>query len=167
MVEPTPFQKANFVQVIQRYSSLMIRIGDGPGQFAHIPKRSAIAEAQAAGEVLWEMKKTAARDAWQRDRTQPCTHRRDRHGRAMRRSRAMPLQLEDLAPLDVSRRSICPPASRARQMLPLHVIDEDPAQPRVEFDEESLQSSRRLSRSAASSSRSRCGRTLQSQVAGC
>jgi chromosome partitioning protein len=64
LVEPTPFQKANFVQVIERYASLMIRIGEGPGQFANIPKRSAIAEAQAAGEVLWEMKKTAARDAW-------------------------------------------------------------------------------------------------------
>ena len=64
LVEPTPFQKANFVQVIERYASLMIRIGDGPGQFANIPKRSAIAEAQASGEVLWEMKKTAARDAW-------------------------------------------------------------------------------------------------------
>ncbi|MCW5656730.1 MAG: ParA family protein [Burkholderiaceae bacterium] len=64
LVEPTPFQKENFVQVIERYGSLMIRIGDGAGQFARIPKRSAIAEAQAAGEVLWEMKKTAARDAW-------------------------------------------------------------------------------------------------------
>lgn len=42
----------------------MIRIGSGPGDLASIPKRSAIAEAQASGEVLWEMKKTAARDAW-------------------------------------------------------------------------------------------------------
>lgn len=64
MVEPTPFQKANFVQVIQQYHSLMIRIGEGPGAFAAIPRRSCIAEAQAAGELLWEMKKTAARDAW-------------------------------------------------------------------------------------------------------
>ena len=64
MVEPTPFQKANFLQVVQQYHPLMIRIGDGPGAFASIPRRSCIAEAQAAGEVLWEMKKTAARDAW-------------------------------------------------------------------------------------------------------
>lgn len=64
LVEPTPFQKANFVQVVERYGKLMIPIGDRPGQFAHLPKRSAIAEAQASGEVLWEMKKTAARDAW-------------------------------------------------------------------------------------------------------
>jgi chromosome partitioning protein len=64
MVEPTPFQKANFVQVGQQYHALMIRIGDGPGAFASIPRRSCIAEAQAEGAVLWEMKKTAARDAW-------------------------------------------------------------------------------------------------------
>lgn len=64
LVESTPFQKANFVQVVERYGKLMIPIGKAPGQFAHLPKRSAIAEAQASGEVLWEMKKTAARDAW-------------------------------------------------------------------------------------------------------
>jgi chromosome partitioning protein len=64
MVEPTPFQRANFVQIVQQYHPLLIRIGDGPGSFASIPRRSAIAEAQAHGEVLWEMKKTAARDAW-------------------------------------------------------------------------------------------------------
>ena len=64
MVEPTPFQKANFVQVVQQYHPLMIRIGEGPGAFASIPRRSCIAEAQAEGAVLWEMKKTAARDAW-------------------------------------------------------------------------------------------------------
>jgi chromosome partitioning protein len=64
MVEPTPFQRANFIQIVQRYHPLMIRIGEGPGAFASIPRRSAIAEAQAHAEVLWEMKKTAARDAW-------------------------------------------------------------------------------------------------------
>ncbi len=64
LVEPTPFQKANFLQVVQRYAPMMIRIGAGPGDFASIPRRSAVAEAQASGEVLWEMKKTAARDAW-------------------------------------------------------------------------------------------------------
>ncbi|HOM15251.1 MAG TPA: ParA family protein [Rubrivivax sp.] len=64
MVEPTPFQKANFVQIVQQYHPLLIRIGDGPGAFASMPRRSCIAEAQAEGAVLWEMKKTAARDAW-------------------------------------------------------------------------------------------------------
>ncbi len=39
-------------------------MADGTDRFAFIPKRSAIAEAQAEGQPLWEMKKTAARDAW-------------------------------------------------------------------------------------------------------
>ena len=64
LVEPTPFQKANFVGVVRHYHALLIRIGDGPGAFASIPKRSCIAEAQAEGAVLWEMSKTAARDTW-------------------------------------------------------------------------------------------------------
>ena len=64
MVEATPFQKANWLQLVQRYPQLMVRIGDGPGQYAALPRRASIAEAQASGEVLWEMKKTAARDAW-------------------------------------------------------------------------------------------------------
>jgi chromosome partitioning protein len=64
LVEPTPFQKANFLQIVQQYDPLMIRIGDGPGAYASIPRRSCIAESQAEGAVLWEMKKTAARDAW-------------------------------------------------------------------------------------------------------
>jgi chromosome partitioning protein len=64
MVEPTPFQRANFVQIIQQYRQLLIPVGSGLGEFAFIPRRSAVAEAQAEGAVLWEMKKTAARDAW-------------------------------------------------------------------------------------------------------
>lgn len=64
MVEPTPFQKENFVQLIQQHMGLMIQVGTRPGEFAYIPRRSAIAEAQCDGLVLWEMKKTAARDAW-------------------------------------------------------------------------------------------------------
>ena len=64
MVEATPFQRGNLIQVVQAYGDMLIKIGDLPGQCACIPKRSAIAEAQAAGEVLWEMKKSAAREAW-------------------------------------------------------------------------------------------------------
>lgn len=64
LVEPTPFQKENFLQVANRYYPLMIRLGPEPGNFARIPKRSCIAEAQAGGVRLWDMKKTAARDAW-------------------------------------------------------------------------------------------------------
>jgi len=62
MVEANPFQRANFRQVVERHLTLMIKTGTG--DLASIPKRLAIAEAQASGEVLWEMKKTAARDAW-------------------------------------------------------------------------------------------------------
>jgi chromosome partitioning protein len=64
MVEPTPFQRANFRVLVERHADLMIRIGEEGKAFASIPKRSCIAEAQADGLPLWEMKKTAARDAW-------------------------------------------------------------------------------------------------------
>lgn len=67
MVEPTPFQKANFAQIAEQYASLLIRLKDAGGRshgFAYVPKRSAVAEAQAAGAVLWHINKTAARDAW-------------------------------------------------------------------------------------------------------
>jgi chromosome partitioning protein len=64
LVESNPFQKANFVDVVQRYGPLMIQVGKLPGQYAFLPRRSIIAEAQANAEVLWRMKKTAARDAW-------------------------------------------------------------------------------------------------------
>jgi chromosome partitioning protein len=64
MVEATPFQKANLVQVVQHYRTLLIPLSDRLGDIASFPKRTAIAEAQAAGALLWEVKKTAARDAW-------------------------------------------------------------------------------------------------------
>lgn len=64
LVEPTPFQRSNFRVLIERYFALMVRIGAEGKDLASIPKRSAIAEAQAEGLLLWEMKKTAARDAW-------------------------------------------------------------------------------------------------------
>lgn len=52
------------VLAIERHLDLMIRIGTEGHKLASIPKRSAIAEAQADGLLLWEVKKTAARDAW-------------------------------------------------------------------------------------------------------
>lgn len=64
MVEATPLQRENFMQLLQKYSPMLIPIGPKPGDIASIPRRSAVAEAQAEGFVLWEMKKTAARDAW-------------------------------------------------------------------------------------------------------
>lgn len=64
MVEATPFQRANMVQVVRHHRSLLIPLSDRLGDIASFPKRTAIAEAQAAGALLWEVKKTAARDAW-------------------------------------------------------------------------------------------------------
>jgi chromosome partitioning protein len=64
LVEPTPFQRANFLALVQNYAPMLIKLSDTPGDVARLPKRSAIAEAQADGLLLWEMKKTAARDAW-------------------------------------------------------------------------------------------------------
>ncbi|HEX6705074.1 MAG TPA: ParA family protein [Albitalea sp.] len=64
MVEPTPFQRDNFKQIVEHHASLLIPLDPARRQFACIPKRSAIAEAQSAGSLLWQMKKTAARDAW-------------------------------------------------------------------------------------------------------
>lgn len=63
LVEPTPFQKDNFAQLSAQYAHLLIRHPDGNG-FAAIPKRSVIAEAQASGALLWEMKKSSARETW-------------------------------------------------------------------------------------------------------
>lgn len=64
MVEANPFQRENFLQLVQKFHPILIPYGTKPGQYASMPRRSAVAEAQAEGLVLWEMKKTAARDAW-------------------------------------------------------------------------------------------------------
>jgi chromosome partitioning protein len=64
MVEATPFQKMNFIKVAEHYRSLMIPLSERLGDIASMPRRSVVAEAQAQGALLWEMKKTAARDAW-------------------------------------------------------------------------------------------------------
>jgi chromosome partitioning protein len=87
LVLPTPFQKKNFRDIVRLYAKYLIEIpqanpeidpetGLPKKRFAFIPNRSAIAEAQATGERLWEMKKPAhgqktsetahqsARDTW-------------------------------------------------------------------------------------------------------
>lgn len=75
LVEGTPFQKKNFADIVTNYAGLLIPIqtaqpkidpetGRPLVRFAFVPKRSAIAEAQASGERLWEMAKSAARDTW-------------------------------------------------------------------------------------------------------
>jgi chromosome partitioning protein len=65
MVEATPFQKANLQLMMSKYGSrLLSRAGDHGTQFGFIQKRTAIAEAQAAGQFLPNMAKTSARDTW-------------------------------------------------------------------------------------------------------
>ena len=64
MVEAKPFQKANFEQIVKAYPSLLIMTEEGSNDFAHIPMRSVIPEAQASGKPIWEINKTAAREAW-------------------------------------------------------------------------------------------------------
>jgi hypothetical protein len=153
MVEPTPFQKANFLQVVQQYHPLMIRIGDGPGAFASIPRRSCIAEAQAEGAVLWEMKKTAARDAWREIEPSLVRIADIVTGAAPTTSRTeatMPLQLDDLAALDAEpdrwpattaaaarcrhRRGRRPAAPRVRCQRPAGAVRDDPRARRASAD---------------------------------
>ena len=64
LVEHTPFQRGNLAKLLECHMPLMIPLSERPGHAAFIPKRSAIAEAQSDGTVLWAMKKTAARDTW-------------------------------------------------------------------------------------------------------
>lgn len=64
MVEPTPFQRGNFAQLAESFAQLLIVIDPAERKFAFLPKRSAIAEAQAEGAFLADIKKTAAREAW-------------------------------------------------------------------------------------------------------
>jgi len=73
IVEPTPFQRANFVDLVQRYGKLLIAISDKAGEFALIPSGSPSPKPRRHGEVLWEMKKTAARDAWKEIETSIAT----------------------------------------------------------------------------------------------
>ena len=61
MVEPTPFQRENFKDLITHFSKLLIPLASG---FAAIKKTTAIAEAQAVGLPVWKLGKTSARDAW-------------------------------------------------------------------------------------------------------
>ncbi|MES2899562.1 MAG: ParA family protein [Pseudomonadota bacterium] len=60
-VEATPFQRANFAQLVAAYAPLLIAIdGSSPVRYAYIANRTAIAEAQAAGVPLWQLRQVAA-----------------------------------------------------------------------------------------------------------
>jgi len=62
LVEATPFQKANFAQLVEHFSKLLIPLPNG--QYGFIKTRTAIAEAQAAGLPVWKLGKTSAADCW-------------------------------------------------------------------------------------------------------
>lgn len=62
VVEPTPFQRENFVQLTTHYSDLMIKLDNG--SIAAIQKRTAIAEAQALGQPVWKSTKSTGRSTW-------------------------------------------------------------------------------------------------------
>ncbi|OFA00201.1 chromosome partitioning protein ParA [Duganella sp. HH101] len=81
MVEATPFQRANLRQLVEQHPGLLIPVQRGEvAGYALIPTRTAIAEAQAAGVPLWQLRqaapagaakaagamplRSAARDAW-------------------------------------------------------------------------------------------------------
>ncbi len=66
LVEHTPFQRANFAQLAEAFSSLLIVLNDEERTIAYIPTTTAMAEAQASGAAIWEMKKTSARQAWRK-----------------------------------------------------------------------------------------------------
>jgi len=60
MVEATPFQRANLRQLVTAYPSLLIPVTrDGAAGYAYIPNRTVIAEAQAAGVPLWQLRQSA------------------------------------------------------------------------------------------------------------
>lgn len=61
IVEPTPFQRANFQALAKHYAKLLIPLEQG---FAAIKRTTAIAEAQAAGVPVWKLGKTSGREAW-------------------------------------------------------------------------------------------------------
>ncbi len=65
LVEPTPFQRGNLKALVTDYGRFLLsRRDEGGIQFGYIQKRTAIAEAQAAGVFVADMSKTSARDTW-------------------------------------------------------------------------------------------------------
>ena len=82
MVEATPFQRSNLAQLVAAHSKLLIALPGEADRYAFVPTRTAIAEAQACGVPLWQLRhavpagqtgrvdpqsmqlRTAAREAW-------------------------------------------------------------------------------------------------------
>lgn len=82
MVEATPFQRHNLTQLVAAHPRLMMAMPGAETRYAFVPTRTAIAESQAAGVPLWDLRhrvagerqgagdaasmplRSAARDAW-------------------------------------------------------------------------------------------------------
>ena len=62
MLEATRTHKENLEKLAESVGQRFVRTKEGAA--VTFPKRSCVLEAQASGELLWEMKKTAARDTW-------------------------------------------------------------------------------------------------------
>jgi len=59
-VEATPFQRANLQQLVQAHPGLLIPVQRGENMgYAYVPTRTAVAEAQAAGVPLWQLRAAA------------------------------------------------------------------------------------------------------------
>ncbi len=104
MVEQTPLQQTNGREVATHFAQYLVRDPAAPERLLVIPRRSAIAEAQAEGVPLWELgkTKTAARDAWREVR--PCFEAIVRHlqsGSSSTASGEVADQVRDGAPGEV------------------------------------------------------------------
>lgn len=70
LVKPVPFQRINLEKLlaVPEYRAQLMGMKDNPTvikDLARIPDRTVIAQIQASGQVLWEVKNhTAAREAW-------------------------------------------------------------------------------------------------------
>jgi chromosome partitioning protein len=64
LVEATPFQRANFMAIAAQHAQLLIPLPNTTNKYAFIPTRTAIAEAQAEGVFVADLRKTSAREAW-------------------------------------------------------------------------------------------------------
>lgn len=69
MVEPTPFQRENLLLLMGEpaYRAQMLALVDDPqsgADYARIKRSVVVQEAQATGQALPSMRKTAAREAW-------------------------------------------------------------------------------------------------------
>jgi chromosome partitioning protein len=63
-VEQKSLQQANFAEL--RRSAGRLLLPNGEGGYLHIPATQAVADAQAQGKPLWELRTTTHREAWAR-----------------------------------------------------------------------------------------------------